>query len=122
MIDSAAEAALDDLATRRRGEELSALAAGRIGAAVGTVEAWLDRTAAAVDRGEELRTLSVQMRVEIARAANIVLEVAASACGSVPFVAGSGLDRARRDLQTFLLQHRLDPLLVRTGREELERR
>jgi hypothetical protein len=31
------------------------------------------------------------------------------------------LDRAARDLRIFLLQHRLDPLLVRAGREAVDR-
>ena len=47
---------------------------------------------------------------------------AARACGSRPFVRAGALDRARRDLQVFLLQHRLDPLLARSGAAELERR
>jgi hypothetical protein len=32
------------------------------------------------------------------------------------------LDRARRDLEVFLLQHRLDPLLARLGEAALEER
>ena len=59
------------------------------------------------------------MRAEIDRAAKALLETAASACGSHPFVTGGRLDRARRDLETFLLQHRLDPLLARLGAERL---
>ena len=55
------------------------------------------------------------MRAEIDRAAKALLETAAAACGSHPFVTGGRLDRARRDLETFLLQHRLDPLLARLG-------
>jgi hypothetical protein len=59
------------------------------------------------------------MRAEIDRAAKALLETAAAACGSQPFVTGGRLDRARRDLETFLLQHRLDPLLTRLGAETL---
>jgi hypothetical protein len=62
------------------------------------------------------------MRAEIDRAAKAILEAAAGACGSHPFVTGGRLDRARRDLETFLLQHRLDPLLARLGGERLGRR
>jgi hypothetical protein len=61
------------------------------------------------------------MRAEIDRAAKAILEAAAGACGSHPFVTAGRLDRARRDLETFLLQHRLDPLLARLGARELER-
>jgi hypothetical protein len=122
MVDAAAEAAIDELAARRRAEPLSQLAAGRIEAARGTVDAWLALAASAVDQDRELKSLSVRMRAEIDRAAKTVLEVAASACGSHPFVTGGRLDRARRDLETFLLQHRLDPMLARLGAARLERR
>jgi hypothetical protein len=41
--------------------------------------------------------------------------------GSRPLARGGALDRAARDLRIFLLQHRLDPLLVRAGREAVDR-
>jgi alkylation response protein AidB-like acyl-CoA dehydrogenase len=119
MVDAAAGAAVTELGARRADEPLAALAAGRIGAARGTVDGWLEKAAAAADERRELRVLSVQMRAEIDRAAKTVLECAASACGSRPFVTGGPLDRARRDLETFLLQHRLDPMLARIGAESL---
>jgi hypothetical protein len=123
MIDSAGESALDYLASRRRTDDaLAALAAGRIEAVRGTVDAWLAKAAEAVNHGVPLKTLSIQMRVEIERAARVVLQEAASACGSEPFVTGGRLDLARRDLETFLLQHRLTPLLAQAGAEELKRR
>jgi hypothetical protein len=150
MADAAVEAALDDLAARRAADPLAQLAAGRIAAAHATVDAWLTRAATAADAaaaaqptlvayretsvddptlvidtktsvGEPPAT-SIAMRAEIDRAAKAVLEVAASACGSHPFVTGGRLDRARRDLETFLLQHRLDPLLAKLGTQRLERR
>jgi hypothetical protein len=122
MVDAAAEAAIADLAARRPGEPLAELAAGRIEAARGTVDAWIALAAAAVDEDRALRELSVRMRVEIDRAARTVLEVAAAACGSHPFVTAGRLDRARRDLELFLLQHRLEPMLTRLGAARLERR
>jgi hypothetical protein len=146
MVDAAAAAALDDLAARRAADPLAQLAAGRIEAAQGTVEAWLTRAAAvadaavaladdtaALDRGPAAnpagdaarslkgaasltpRATGIAMRAEIDRAAKAILEVAAAACGSHPFVTGGRLDRARRDLETFLLQHRLEPLLTKLG-------
>ncbi len=121
MVDAAADAALADLAARRAAEPLSQLAAGRIEAARGTVDAWLALATGAVDGGRELKPLSVSMRAEIDRAAKAVLETAAAACGSHPFVTAGRLDRARRDLETFLLQHRLEPLLARVGAVRLER-
>jgi hypothetical protein len=142
MVDAAAAAALDELATRRADEPLAQLAAGRIEAARGTVDAWLDRAAAVADApvapldadGLQLdpdsgskcrrspRATSIAMRAEIDRAAKLVLGEAAAACGSHPFVTGGRLDRARRDLETFLLQHRLDPLVAKLGVESLTRR
>jgi hypothetical protein len=138
MVDAAVEAAVEDLAERRAEDPLAALAVGRIAAAHGTVEAWLDRAAALADAaiedsptplpgarasvGADARAISVAMRAEVDRAAKAILEVAASACGSHPFVTGGRLDRARRDLETFLLQHRLDPLLARLGAERMARR
>ncbi len=138
MADAAAEAALEDLGARRPEDPLAAVAAGRITAAHGTVDAWLDRAAAVADAsiedptlvietktsvgGGDARATSIAMRAEIDRAAKAILEVAAAACGSHPFVTGGRLDRARRDLETFLLQHRLEPLLARLGAERLARR
>ncbi len=140
MVDAAVAAALDELAARRADEPLAHLAAGRIEAMQGTVESWLERAAAVADaaiadpganplpfvahratkgRSVEPRATGIAMRAEIDRAAKAVLEVAASACGSHPFVTGGRLDRARRDLETFLLQHRLDPLLAKLGAQRL---
>jgi hypothetical protein len=142
MVDAAVDAALDELATRRADEPLAQLAAGRIEAARGTVDAWLERAADIADApvapldpdGLQLdphsgskcrrspRSTSIAMRAEIDRAAKLVLGEAAAACGSHPFVTGGRLDRARRDLETFLLQHRLDPLVAKLGVESLTRR
>ncbi len=142
MVDAAATAALDELAERRAEEPLAQLAAGRIEAAAGTVDAWLDRAAAVADASNDPerlhlpppgggkcrqslagspRATGIAMRAEIDRAAKAILAEAAAACGSHPFVTGGRLDRARRDLETFLLQHRLDPLLTKLGAERLAR-
>jgi hypothetical protein len=138
MVDSAVDAALDELAARRADEPLAQLAAGRIEAARGTVDAWLVQAAAVADAPDEdslrldpdsgskrrrsPRATGIAMRAEIDRAAKLVLAEAAAACGSHPFVTGGRLDRARRDLETFLLQHRLDPLVAKLGAEGLTRR
>jgi hypothetical protein len=122
MVDTAVGAALDELAARRAGDPLAHLAAGRITAMHGTVEAWLDRAATAADAGGDVRPVGIAMRAEIDRAAKAILETAAAACGSHPFVTGGLLDRARRDLETFLLQHRLDPLVGKLGAGLLEGR
>ncbi len=44
-----------------------------------------------------------------------MLDEAARAAGSRPFATGTALDRARRDFELFVLQHRLDPLVARLG-------
>ncbi len=147
MVDAAADAALEALVAAGRGEDpLARLAAGRIEAGRGTVDAWLERATRAADaairpsaaaptlgalvdgdhslgahRSGDPRGTSIAMRAEIDRAAKAILETAASACGSHQFVTAGRLDRARRDLETFLLQHRLDPLLARLGAERLAR-
>ena len=46
---------------------------------------------------------------------------AARATGSRPFATGTSLDRARRDFELFVLQHRLDPFVTRLGRQRIER-
>ncbi|MGH2936845.1 MAG: hypothetical protein ACRDPE_01840 [Solirubrobacterales bacterium] len=128
MVDAAAAAALDELAADRTEEPLARLAAGRIVAAQGTVEAWVEKAAAVADASIdpdtalEPRPTGIAMRVEIDRAAKQILEIGAAACGSHPFATGARLDRARRDLETFLLQHRLEPLLTGLGAEVLARR
>jgi hypothetical protein len=152
MVDAAVGAALDELAERRADDPHAQLAAGRIEAAQGTVEAWLARAAGVADAAVAnvadigshtpsfaatdphptarafaptaiaARPTGIAMRAEIDRAAKAILETAATACGSHPFVTAGRLDRARRDLETFLLQHRLDPLLTRLGGERLARR
>ncbi len=127
MVDAAAEAALAELTARRAEDPLAQLAAGRIEALRGTVDAWFARAATAADRSREpgaeaaeLKPTATALRAELDRAAKALLETAAAACGSHPFVTGGRLDRARRDLETFLLQHRLEPLLARLGAERLK--
>ncbi|MDO8186431.1 hypothetical protein Q5424_15760 [Conexibacter sp. JD483] len=122
IADTAAVAALEQLAARTRRGELEALAAGQLLAARQTIELWVDAAAAAMERGapDELARLSALGRHAIAAAARELLEVAARACGSRPFASGGALDRARRDLELFLLQHRLDPIVARAGAVALD--
>jgi len=119
MADAAAAAALADLAGRRALDDLRALAAGRIAAAIATIDRWFEHAAAAAPDAD-LRTVAVQLRSAVADAGRTVLEEAGRACGSRPFATGGALDRARRDFELFVLQHRLDPLLARTGHAAVE--
>ena len=121
MADRATAAALTDLAERRAEDPLAQVAAGRIAAASATIDAWLDLAARRADAGgtSDLRAVSIRLRAELAGAVGRILDEAARACGSHPFATGRALDRSRRDLELFTLQHRLDPLLQRDGRRIL---
>jgi hypothetical protein len=84
---------------------------------------WIDAAAQAMDSGgEDLPQVAIHGRVAIADCCRALLDEAARACGSRPFARGGALDRARRDLELFLLQHRLEPLLARVGDTELSER
>ena len=124
IADAAVEAALDLLAARGEPDDLAALAAGRLRGHQATIDAWLDSAAAAVeaDPTAPVVTRSVHLREAVAGAGRSILDEAARACGSRPFATGGALDRARRDLETFVLQHRLDPLVARAGRAVLGER
>jgi alkylation response protein AidB-like acyl-CoA dehydrogenase len=121
MADTAVRGALHSLAQRPRRTELEALAAGRILTAQRTIDAWLATAATAIDSDDPtLGAIAVHARAAVAGACRTLLHEAAQACGSAPFARASDLDRARRDLELFLLQHRLDPLLVRVGTAALQ--
>ena len=126
VADSAVEGALDILAAKSQGrptDDLASLAAGRMLASRETIDRWLEHAASFVDTNPEASTahFSTQLRESIA-AARDILDVAARAVGSHPFATASDLDRARRDLELFLLQHRLEPALARIGRRAIEQR
>ena len=118
--DSALEAMLEG-AARRSDEDLVALAVGRALAARGTMDAWFDKAASEAESDPErpLSELSVALRHAVSEACRTILAEAEGALGSRPFAEGGALDRARRDLGIFLLQHRLDPMMARMGRRAL---
>jgi len=124
VADAAAASAVDEMAARPTVGALEGLAAGRIALARQAIDLWLDEAAhrAEQDPQRPLRILSVQLRVAIAQAARTILDEAARGCGSRPFARPTVLERARRDLELFLLQHRLDPMLARLGQDDLEGR
>ncbi|MEA2373071.1 MAG: hypothetical protein QOH12_3465 [Solirubrobacteraceae bacterium] len=119
MADTALNGALQSLRARPRPGDLEALAAGRMLTAHKTIDLWMAAAAAETDP-DALTELSVHLRDAVSLAATTILDEAARACGSRPFALGSSLDRARRDLQLLLLQHRLDPLVARRGLNALE--
>jgi hypothetical protein len=122
LIDAVRDEALAGLRERAADDQLAALAAGRLTAIAGTVDAWFERAAQRVERDPEapLTDLSVALRAAVAEAGRATVAQALAALGSRPLAAGGRLDRARRDLEVFLNQHRLDPLLARLGRRTLD--
>ena len=121
IADAARAAALEALALA--GDDSAALAVGRIDTHAQTIDLWLAEAGRRADAHPDaaMRTLSVHLREAVARAAQALVDEALRAAGSRPLARGGALDRAARDLRIFLLQHRLDPLLVRAGREVVDR-
>jgi alkylation response protein AidB-like acyl-CoA dehydrogenase len=103
-------------------DELRLHAIGRMRVARSTIDRWLDHAVGVLDAAatpgpqEKIaRALAAECRLALAGAARLIAAEAARVCGSRALIGGSDLDRARRDLDLFLLQHRLDPKLVELG-------
>jgi alkylation response protein AidB-like acyl-CoA dehydrogenase len=100
---------------------------GRMRIARGTIDRWLEQSATELDQPQSIRAgvdpaaLAVECRVALYECALLISGAAARVCGSRALIGASTLDRARRDLDLFLLQHRLDPKLAKLGAELLER-
>jgi hypothetical protein len=116
ILDSAVDAALGDLARKPETDELRALNAGRILVAQATVDRWFEHAAST----EPAPAISIGLRQAVADAGATIFDEAGRATGSRPFAAGAALDRARRDFELFVLQHRLDPFVARLGRERID--
>ena len=121
IADLALSTALGILASKSAGrepDEIVSVAAGRMLAACDTVDRWLEHAARQADEDPEksLANFSTSLRATVAESCREILDEAARACGSHPFAVASPLDRVRRDLELFLLQHRLEPALARAGR------
>ncbi len=134
IADLAVDSALDALAAKSTGgdpDDLVSLAAGRMLAARGTIDRWLDSAAAGADANPwaSLYGFSTQLREAVAFECRAILDESAVAVGSHPFATAGPLDRARRDLELFLrdlelflLQHRIEPALARRGRRAIVER
>ena len=85
-----------------------------------TIELWLDAAATAMDAGERpaRRWLCTPARDQRRLPACCWTRPRGRADRARSPAAGA-LDRARRDLELFLLQHRLDPMLARAGEAAL---
>ena len=88
---------------------------GRMRVAQGTIDRWLEHTTTELGQLEDHRpgidpaVLAVECRVALYECALLISGQAARVCGSRALIGASTLDRVRRDLDLFLLQHRLDP-------------
>ena len=126
VSDTAFDATLDVLAAKagdREPDDVVSLAAGRMLTARGTIDHWLAYAAGRANEDpSSLPGISTQLREAVALSCRGILDEAARAVGSHPFAVAGPLDRARRDLELFLLQHRLEPALVRHGRQAISGR
>jgi alkylation response protein AidB-like acyl-CoA dehydrogenase len=120
MADAAVQAALEELAARPRRGELEGLGAARLLTAQRTISLWIEDGARAMDGDEDLPAVALHARAAIAEQCRLLLDEAARTCGSWPFARATTLDRCRRDLEVFLLQHRLEPMLARAGSAVLD--
>jgi hypothetical protein len=100
--------------------QLSAL--GRMRVARGTIDRWLEHAEARLEDEEvaDPAGLATACRAAIIQASRTIAEEAAQACGSRSLIVGGELDRGRRDLDLFVLQHRLEPQLAKLGRSTLD--
>jgi hypothetical protein len=91
-----------------------------------TINRWLEHTNTVLDQPPDTKaavepaTLAVECRVALYECALLISGQAARICGSRALIGASALDRARRDLDLFLLQHRLDPKITKLGAEMLD--
>ena len=115
IASSVVGAAMSFLRERGDAGELVALAAGRMRVALATIERWLEYAGELAQEQAPLAGTAIETRWAIAAACREISAQAALACGSRPLATGGALSRGRRDLDLFLLQHRLEPLLARHG-------
>jgi hypothetical protein len=111
LADAAYDAAVDLLRLRDE-HPLTDLSAGRMRTAHWTIDLWMAEAA----RSETpTPAFAVHLRDAVSGACRTLLDEAMRAVGSRPLATADDFDRARRDLDVFLLQHRLDPLVARAG-------
>lgn len=127
IADRAVDAALNTLAAKsgdREPDDIVSLAAGKMIGAQQTIDRWVEHAASQADANPKssLAGFSIHLRESIAAASRTILDEAARACGSHPFATAGALDRSRRDLELFLLQHRLEPAIARAGRQAITER
>lgn len=126
IADRAVDATLQILAAKAGStggepDDLVSLAAGKIKSAQETMHRWLEYASRQADEDQDasLAPFSIHLREAVAKSCREILDEAARAVGSHPFATAGDLDRARRDLELYMLQHRLEPTLARAGRREI---
>jgi alkylation response protein AidB-like acyl-CoA dehydrogenase len=108
-------------------DALQAHGLGRMRVAQATIDRWLEHTTTELAQPADSRpllnpaVLAVECRIALYECALLISGQAARVCGSRALIGASTLDRARRDLDLFLLQHRLDPKITQLGAEMLDR-
>jgi alkylation response protein AidB-like acyl-CoA dehydrogenase len=94
---------------------------GRMRVALATIDRWLEHAISELNQlGEaspalDPAVLAVECRIALYECALLISSQAARVSGSRALIGASTLDRARRDLDLFLLQHRLDPKIIKLG-------
>jgi alkylation response protein AidB-like acyl-CoA dehydrogenase len=108
----------------REPDEHQLRALGKLRVARATIDRWLEHAGSQLDDRDvkDPAGLATECRAAIVGACRTIADEAAQACGSRSLIAGDALDRGRRDLDLFLLQHRLDPQLEKLGRATLAAR
>jgi alkylation response protein AidB-like acyl-CoA dehydrogenase len=96
-------------------------ALGRIRVHLRTIDLWLAYAARSLDQpaphdAPSCSEIALGARVAVAESSRAISAAATQICGSRATVTLADLDRARRDLEIFLLQHRLERQLEGLGR------
>jgi alkylation response protein AidB-like acyl-CoA dehydrogenase len=130
-------AATVEATDRQRADDLRLHALGRMRVAQSTIDRWLEHAVGVLEAAGEqardgltgtrddldtvarARAIAAEARVALADAGRLIAAEAVRVCGSRVLIDGGALDRARRDLDLFLLQHRLEPKLVELGSQTL---
>jgi alkylation response protein AidB-like acyl-CoA dehydrogenase len=104
-------------------------AIGRMTVAQASIDRWLEHAQARLGEldslgvrltaGDDPADVAALCRIALSDSAREIASLAATVCGSRALVRGGALDRARRDLDLFLLQHRLEPKIVQLGSRTL---
>lgn len=115
-----------------RGSELDEVrlhAIGQMRVALSSIDRWLEHATSLLGDIDRLdlggcdggsRGIAGECRVAIIDCARSIAAHAVRVCGSRALVGAGTLERARRDLDLFLLQHRLDPKIIELGADLLK--